>query len=56
LSDHRFLIRTYELRGVGPLAYLADALSRIVSSHLNIDIDDLLPSTYATTPDLKAMA
>jgi transposase len=31
-----------------PQAYLADALTKIVNGHLNSQIDDLLPWTFAT--------
>jgi transposase len=50
------LVETCKLCGVDPQAYLADVLSRIVTGHLNTQIDDLLPWTYATAPDLKAVA
>jgi hypothetical protein len=33
-----------------------DVLSRIVTGHLNTQIDDLLPWAYAIAPDLKAVA
>jgi hypothetical protein len=33
---------------VDPQAYLADALTKIVNGHLNSQIDDLLPWTFAT--------
>jgi transposase len=50
------LVETCKLCGVDPQAYLADVLSRIVTSHLNTRIDDLLPWAYATAPALKAVA
>ena len=49
-------METCKLCGVDPQAYLADVLSRIVTGHLNTQIDDLLPWAYATTLDLKAVA
>jgi transposase len=50
------LVETCKLCGVDPQAYLSDVLSRIVTGHLNTQIDDLLPWAYATAPDLKAVA
>jgi hypothetical protein len=35
---------------------LSDVMSRIVTGHLNTQIDDLLPLAYSTAPDLKAVA
>jgi hypothetical protein len=49
------LVETFKLCGVDPHAYLADVLSRIVTSHLNTRIDVLLPWARATTPDVKAL-
>ena len=34
----------------------ADVLTRIVNSHPNSQIDDLLPWAYPTEPELKAVA
>ncbi len=50
------LIETCRLCGVDPQVYLTDVLSRIVTGHLNTQIDDLLPWAYATPPDLRAVA
>jgi hypothetical protein len=50
------LVETCQLCEVDPQAYLADVLSRIVTGHLNTQIDDLLPWAYATALDLKAVA
>ncbi|WP_352493358.1 transposase domain-containing protein [Mesorhizobium sp. M0118] len=50
------LIETCKLNGVEPLGYLADVLTRIVNSHPNSRIDDLLPWTYIRAPELKAVA
>src|SRR5260370_9027633 len=38
-----------------PLAYLTDVLTKIVNSHLNSEIDQLLPWAYRRQ-DLKAVA
>jgi len=50
------LVETCKLCGVDPQAYLADVLNRIVTGNLNTRVDDPLPWTYATAPDLKAVA
>jgi hypothetical protein len=50
------LIETCKLIGVEPYAYLADVITRIVDSHPNSRLDDLLPWTYPATPNLKAVA
>ncbi|RWP87411.1 MAG: IS66 family transposase [Mesorhizobium sp.] len=50
------LIETCKLNGVEPLGYLADVLTRIVNSHPNSQIDDLLPWAYIRAPELKAVA
>jgi transposase len=42
------LIETCKLSRVDPQAYLAHTLTKIVSGHLNSQIDDLLPWAYAT--------
>jgi transposase len=42
------LIETCKLSRVDPQAYLADTLTKIVNGHLNSQIDDLLPWTFAT--------
>lgn len=49
------LIETCKLIGVDPQAYLADVISRIVASHPQSRLDDLLPWAYAPQP-LKAVA
>nr|WP_280951114.1 transposase domain-containing protein [Mesorhizobium temperatum] len=50
------LVETCKLNGVEPLGYLADVLTRIVNSHPNSQIDDLLPWAYIRAPELKAVA
>ena len=42
------LIETCKLNGVDPYAYLADVISKIVNSHPNSRINELLPWTYQT--------
>jgi hypothetical protein len=37
------LIETCKMNGVNPQAWMADTLTKIVSGHLNSEIDDLLP-------------
>jgi transposase len=49
------LIETCKLNDIDPLAYLTDALTRIVNGHPNRDIDQLLPWAYRKQ-DLKAVA
>src|SRR5882762_7386606 len=49
------LIETCKLLGVEPHAYLADAITRIVNSHPNRDIDQLLPWAHRKQP-LRAVA
>ncbi|MGY3695680.1 hypothetical protein ACVIGA_005760 [Bradyrhizobium sp. USDA 3240] len=41
------LVETCKLNDVDPLAYLTDALTRIVNGHPNSDIDQLLPWAFA---------
>ena len=43
------------LNDIDPLAYLTDALTRIVNGHPNRDIDQLLPWAYRKQ-ELKAVA
>jgi transposase len=50
------LIETCKLIGVEPHAYLADVITRIVNSHPNSQIDDLLPWTYPAAQALKDVA
>ena len=50
------LIVTATMNGVESNAYLADVITRIVNSHPNSQIDQLLPWAYAPTQDLKAVA
>jgi transposase len=50
------LIETCKLIGVEPYAYLVDVITRIVDSHPNSRLDELLPWTYPATPNLKAVA
>jgi hypothetical protein len=49
------LIETCKLNDVDPLAYLADALTRIANGHPNSEIDQLLPWAYRRQ-DLRAVA
>ena len=49
------LVETCKLNDVDPLAYLTDALARIVNGHPNSDIDQLLPWAYGRH-ELKAVA
>jgi transposase len=49
------LIETCKLNDIDPLAYLTDALTRIVNGHPNRDIDQLLPWAYRKQ-ELKAVA
>jgi transposase len=50
------LIETCKLISVEPQAYLADVIFRIVNSHPNSRLDELLPWSYPSTPALKAVA
>ena len=50
------LIENCKLSGVERHAYLADVLTKIVNSHRNSAVDDLLPWAYAATEPLKAVA
>lgn len=50
------LIETCKLSGVEPQAYLTDVITRIVNSHPNSQIDDLLPWAYYAAPALKHVA
>jgi hypothetical protein len=50
------LTRKNALIGVEPYAYLADVITRIVDSHPNSRLDELLPWANPATPDLKAVA
>ena len=49
------LVETCKLNGVEPQAYLTDVITRIVASHPQSNIDDLLPWAYVPQP-LKAVA
>src|SRR5215212_516219 len=49
------LIEACKLNGVEPHAYLADVITRIVDSHPNSRLDELLPWAYIAPP-LKAVA
>lgn len=49
-------VETVKLDDVDPLAHLWDILTRIVNGHPNTQIDEMLPSTYAAKPELKAVA
>jgi transposase len=50
------LIETCKLCDVDPHFYLTDVIARIVNSHPNSRIDDLLPWAYPTAPRIKAVA
>ena len=50
------LIETCKLISVEPQAYLADVIFRIVNSHPNSRLDELLPWSYPSIPALKAVA
>ena len=50
------LIETCKLGGIDPHLYLADVITKIVNSHPNSKIDDLMPWAYAPMPDLRAVA
>ena len=50
------LVETCKLIGVEPLAYLTDVITRIVDGHPNSRLDELLPWTYPTTSNLRAVA
>jgi len=41
---------------VDPQAYLEDTLTKIVNGHLNTEIDELLPWSYAAPAALKDVA
>lgn len=43
------LVETCKLNDVDPLAYLTDALTRIVNGHPNSNIGELLPWAYCVT-------
>jgi hypothetical protein len=49
------LVETCKLNDVNPLAYLTDALTRIINGHPNSEIDQLLPWAYCRQ-DFKAVA
>jgi transposase len=50
------LIETCKLIGVEPQAYLADVITRIVNSHPQSRLDELLPWAYQAPPALRAVA
>ena len=50
------LVETCKLSGVDPQAYLEDTLTKIVNGHLNTEIDELLPWSYAAPAALKDVA
>ena len=50
------LIETCKLIAVEPQTYLADVITRIVNSHPQSRLDELLPWAYPTTAVLKAAA
>jgi hypothetical protein len=49
------LVDSCKLNAVDPQAYLTDVITRIIASHPQSQIDELLPWAYAPTP-LKAVA
>jgi transposase len=50
------LIETCKLSGVEPYSYLTDVMTRIIQGHPNRRLDELLPWSYPTAQDLKAVA
>ena len=50
------LIETCKLIAVEPQTYLADVITRIVNSHPQSRLDELLPWAYPAVPALKAVA
>ena len=50
------LIETCKLNGIDPHAYPADVITKIVNSHPNSRIDELLPWVHPATPVLKDAA
>ena len=40
------LIETCKLNGIDPLAYLTDAITRIVNGHPNSQLNELMPWAY----------
>ena len=50
------LVETCKLSAVDPQAYLEDTLTKIVNGHLNTEIDQLLPWSYAAPAALKDVA
>jgi len=50
------LIETCKLIGVEPHGYLAHVITRIVDSHPQSRLDELLPWAYPPATDLKAVA
>ncbi|WP_455566688.1 transposase domain-containing protein [Prosthecodimorpha hirschii] len=39
-------METCKLNGIDPLAYLTDAITRIINGHPNNRLDDLMPWAY----------
>jgi hypothetical protein len=50
------LVETCKLSGVDPRAYLEDTLTKIVNGHLNTEIHEFLPWSYAAPDALKDVA
>jgi transposase len=50
------LVETCKLIGVEPRAYLADVITRIVNTHPNSRLGELLPWAHPPTPALKVAA
>ncbi len=50
------LVETCKLNGVDPQAYLADVITRIVGTHPQSQLDELLPWGYPTIPGLRTAA
>ena len=50
------LIETCKLNGIDPQAWMADTLTKIVSGHLNSEIDELLPWAYPAPQQLMQVA
>lgn len=50
------LIETTKFNSVEPMAYLTNVITRVVNSHPNSQIDELLPWVYTEKPETKSVA
>jgi transposase len=50
------LIETCKLAGIEPQAYLTDVITKIVNSHPNSRIDELLPWAYPAAPGIRQVS